>query len=682
MPSVSPPSDGGYQYYQKNISELEDELRNEAKRARERMDERTQSMEEAHRKDLERRDRDLEETIENIRKNSNDTISRERENAQAEVKKLKNDTYDKFGRFGGNESDVMAQQLESLQADSQIQNEKNQRNLTEAEERHEAAMHRASRDAEERAENAIRAARESANETYSKAYRSEASAYDEFRKDAEKKQEESIKEHQRELHFERKRAEQAINDARLSYERKARLSEDSNEERFAKLSQNSDEQARKSTARLNSSQEQANRILRSQIGELLENERSFHREKGEGRQQAIDEYDNEWRTRERVIADQFLSEIDSIKAQGKESERYFNHLNNQTLREKDRYFAKIISQVNEENHREKKDLEATYGKDRAQQETRILREREIARNTLDSQLQKASEDRDEALHNQAKAYQDTMQRQRSANQEEVRRLERSIAHAASSEDASVVSPAAEAAIRKTVRNQYEKTLNAESNRHRGAVDSMQQEYVRRLDEAAREREISESGMRRQYLTEKKLEQDQFLAHIQNVEYTKEEAMRHKDYESAKTTALTNRTYATILESQRREFNNTVQAIKDEAGFRMAASRQEHQFELENARRDFLTKQNELIRTYDKRLMDQKRELETKIADLTSERQLAIRDAERKTKLALEEQKLSYEQRMAQAEQQSKERERYLTENFEEQLEKVRRSNALLIKKKS
>ena len=49
---------------------------------------------------------------------------------------------------------------------------------------------------------------------------------------------------------------------------------------------------------------------------------------------------------------------------------------------------------------------------------------------------------------------------------------------------------------------------------------------------------------------------------------------------------------------------------------------------------------------------------------------------------LDEQARSYEQRIAQLEFQHKERERYISQNYQDEMEKLKRSNAILVQKKS
>ena len=62
MPGVSPP-DGGYVNYQRSVSDLEDEMKEQSRRAEKREDERLASLEAAPQKELAKREMQSEEAI-------------------------------------------------------------------------------------------------------------------------------------------------------------------------------------------------------------------------------------------------------------------------------------------------------------------------------------------------------------------------------------------------------------------------------------------------------------------------------------------------------------------------------------------------------------------------------------------------------------------------------------------
>ena len=137
-----------------------------------------------------------------------------------------------------------------------------------------------------------------------------------------------------------------------------------------------------------------------------------------------------------------------------------------------------------------------------------------------------------------------------------------------------------------------------------------------------------------------------------------------------------------MDQQRRHYEDVIQDLKNDANARIASMRQDYEFNSKMAQKAFSARQNELIREYEKKLADQKSESDVQIADLKSALAVSQREADRRTRQALEEQSKGYEQRIAQNEFQTKERERVISQNYQDELEKVKRSNALLIQKKS
>jgi len=103
MSSVSS-TDGGYQYYQRPLSDLEDDLRNDAKRSREHDQERIQKMQEAQEQELRDRDEQIDQTTRTIRENSSDRVRKEREVARKDVEQARAQAYDRFGRTGSEDS--------------------------------------------------------------------------------------------------------------------------------------------------------------------------------------------------------------------------------------------------------------------------------------------------------------------------------------------------------------------------------------------------------------------------------------------------------------------------------------------------------------------------------------------------------------------------------------------------
>ena len=681
MPSVNPPGDGGYQYYHKQIGDLEEELKAEAKKARQNEQEAIQNMESRNREVIAARDQQTEDTVRNIRENANDVIERERLSARNDIQRIKNETYDKWGRFGGVESDVMRQQLDDYRRGSEQALGKAQRDQRLAEQTYAQRSESQAQDYNERLEKAVTAARDSANETYSNAYRDQASAYQDFKTEAQQKYEELNRQRLEELATVRRETEKIVDTKNKEYERRAKKLDDSMEERSEKLERAYSNKMEDATRNANDSRESENRLLRRQVAEVTDLEKRYTKERGQGTQDAIQEYEDEFRHREEQIKDSYEREIVKLKADTKDLDRYLSEQNDQNLREKDLTYTTIIQRTNADNHRDKKDIEATFNRDRDQLVLQNSRDREQSNIRNENSLRDAALERDRLLENQARSYQDVISRNREQQNEVINSLEKELTYRKTSDDTDSISPAAENSLRKTIIGEYEKILSEESKRNARGMDSLKTDYTKRLADTVYDKEMTVAKLHQQNTEEGAIERSRFLAHIQDTEYLRDEALRSKDYESNKAANNLSKNYATTLERQKREFDAVINAAQSEAAYQINALRQKHDFETKMTQRRFNAAQSDLVRDYDKKLSEQKQEYETQISDLKSQLQVQHRENERTQRKSLEELTQSYEQRLAQTEYQRKERERYMTENFQEQLERVKRSNALLTQKK-
>ena len=680
MPSVSP-SDGGYNYYQRTISELEDELQLEATRARERERERSNALEERYRAAISERDRDVEETVNDIKENANEYVTRDREYSKAELNRIRNQTYDRQGRFNS-DNEISKKQLEDLQKTVEASNDRSRAQLAAAEERHLANIDDFYKQNNEKTEQAVRSARDTALADAGKSLENERDDAARFRAEVQDRYETLNKSHKEELNTQRRQVERAIQETREDFEHRADKTAETTAAKLARREKEDERRLTDDTRNLNRTHAENSRALRDQIGSLLEVEKTFNKDRAAGTSQAIQEYENEWRARERMANDTYQDELANIKRKAHESDQYFNHLNSRNLRDKDGYFTGVIAKQNIENREAQKELLETFDRDRANLEQRMAAERKQSSEIVRSEAAEASRQRAVALEDQARAYENTIRQQQAASNETIDTLQRDARQKSTSSDTALISPAAETAVRRSVASQYEKTFQAERERHDRSVDSVQKEYSNRLRESVLEKDAQGAKMAHDQIAARQQDRTQFLNHIHETEFLRDTTLRDKEIEYRREAENVSRNHALILERQRREYDEMLQTQREDANARILSIRQDADFKYKMAQRAFSATQNELIRDYDKKLADQKQDFDAQMETLKAQNQHLLREGERKNRQLLDEQAKGYEQRIAQLEYQHKERERYITQNYQEDLEKMKRSNALLIQKKS
>ncbi len=680
MSSVNTGSDA-YNYYTKQISQIEDEMRSERDRAEKNNQERVESLEKNYEEQLRKREAEANRTIENARENASEHASREREVAAAEVDRLKALNYDKTGRNRGVEADTYLQQLKDTADLAEMQKAGDASRLKEAEAVSRARMDEIGKDYEVRLSKAVEAARDSANETYNNAMKAGKEENKLIREESSKKYVELDRERLSQQDFERKRFESAISEAKRDFENQRGHADRSTEYRLGRNNDEVGEALTKQAEQQRESRALETSQLREQIIDASVNEeRSAARKRGQDTSDAIREYEDTHRHDVQNLSKAYEQQLEKMRAQAGDSDSYNARLNSRNLSDKDTFYSEVIHNQNLESHLQNKELQHQFERNNEQLNLRNAKDKEVAQQAMENQAHTANEERYRALDSQAKAFQETLQSHSIASRDEVSRLQNELSRRNTSGDTSLVSPTAESNIRRNVLKEYEKVMATDMERNKRATEGIQQNYSARLQNTTDEAQMAKTKAERFFTSERHSDQARFVEHIQETEYSKESALRNKDYEHDRVTDSLQRNFAHLTTQMRNEYETLLQTTREDAANRIGAIRQENDFATREKQRAFTAKQNELIREYEKKLADQKIDFDSRADELRSQAIKASRDAERRIKISLEEQARGYDQRIATNEVQAKERERYLTQNHQDELEKVKRANALQQKK--
>lgn len=682
MSGVTPTDGGGYNYYHKQIGELEDELKAEAKRGRERQESALTRAEESHKSDLRKKEKDLESTVKEIRENTSEAIAREREASKSDLDKMKAQTYDKWGRYGGNESDVARSQLQDVSHALEEEQARGRQRLGDMEEAYSLKMEDSNLDHAAEISRAVENERKSSRETYTEQAESEKNQYQQLKEDETKKYQELNRQVMDERNFQRRQMQKVVSDTKRDAENRYEKLKSTNETRFENQQKVYDAMSDERAYSGAKSHGKETAALRDQLKDLTQAQSDYVSSKGSAQAEAVKEFEDEWRMRQKLVEDGYEDQIRKLKRQLGETEEYMGALNNRNLREKDLHYTKIIKANNQENHKMHKDLADSRIRDREQMDLRMKLDQQHAAESSGRQLYEANVAKDEALRKQALAYQESMGSQKNQDNTKIESLQRQLQESRTSDDTSLISPAAEAAVRKAVVSEYEKILAEEHGRNRRSEESIQTDYSHRLNDTIFDKDDQSAKTASLTQQDRHNERMLLMEGIKDAEFMKETTLRNQDLSHTRELERMNKAYARMLEGQRRQYEEILSTQKNDATVKLQGTRQELEFESKMASRAFSEKQNELIRTYEKKLVDQKSEYEDVIREVKADTDKKVREADRIRRQALEEQGRAYDQKIAQLEVQQKERERYMTQNFQDELEKVKRSNAELVKKKS
>jgi hypothetical protein len=322
--------------------------------------------------------------------------------------------------------------------------------------------------------------------------------------------------------------------------------------------------------------------------------------------------------------------------------------------------------------------------DRALNQTRELARLQVegTERAMERQAENMSHAQEEALSHQAETFRNEQQSQNESNQSTIHRLENEIKEHTTSGDLTWVSPVAEARMRDGFIKEYGKKHDAEVQRHKDKTDSLQKEYTQRMASTieAADARVTQTELQRR--ADEHLQRQTLMNHIDEVQQSKEQMLRDKDYQATRQSEALNHTYGSSLDRQRREYEAMINQIKIDSNEKITSVRQQADFDAKTAQRNFATQQYELTKGFERKMEEQKNAYEDTINTLKEQLGAQSHEAERRTRQLLDEQAKGYEQKIAQIEYQTKERERSISDNYQDQIEKLKRSNALLIQRKS
>ncbi len=683
MSTVSGTGDSSsFHQFQRTIDNLEEEHETESKKSRQKSDKKLQMTLDNSAANLKRQQDSSANSLRAAQESLNRTLSSERDGHRQEIKKLQGELYDKNGRQSSNDAETARQQLRDGQGFWDRRHEADLKSLSESDQRHSDKLGSKQRESDERLEKSVRSARDSA-----------ADAYGSRLKGLQKEKAESYQAEQRQLwdtqrrhqedmetihHQTREHGESMKND----YERRSSMQEQYADEKLTHQLKNSQEHETKNTAALTKSHKGETNQLRSQIEDLLQTEPNYRREKGEGAAEAIKKYDSDNRSERQQIVEGYEQERGRYKDKYREMERHQNDIYDKGMREKDETYGKRIADVHREHQSNSTNSQRELRKSQEQAGKSHQKALDLTRKNYEGQLEDSEIKRNDALTHQAAGYQKMLTSQRGTSDDRIESLEKQLTEKNTTDDPDQVSPAAERVIRNSVTQHLQKSLDAEQARNQRGQERANSEYQHRLQDVldTKNSEITRAHRDANVSTSQLRTEMNGLQQEMNVTQSAESLDRHV----TQTRELENlqRTHSRELENQRRHYEDISKASMDDARAKGNGARQDLVFESKMAQRTFSNAQNELIREYEKKLADQRIEHETLLRDTKTETDRVVRDQERKTRQEVEGITRHYEQQLSQQEMQGKEREKTVAQSYQDQLEKVKRSNALLIKKKS
>lgn len=679
---VSGSTDGGYQMYKRSLDEVQDEYQVQKTKSEDAQRIELEKQQDAHVRNLREQEEAHNEALEHQRRGANDYIENERKNYRAEIEAAKKEMYDSRGRWNSAEADHLKAQLNSAREgyESELEKFRKQAEATDTMHAERVAELAALRDEE------ISRTLETYRDEVGEANENNRVANNEFvnQLNSDHKNRYQLLDDQRIADADQTRRyhQKATEDLKKSFDHKLKLNDRDLEERSTKVNRAAMERADRAIAQQRKAHAEEAGDLRNQVKDMIAEDMKAKNELGNRADNYEREKQREFdKMREMVIDDRDRS-VTHERERSEEVEKALGRKKSEALSEKDDAHGAMVRRMTKEAYQREQGLQQEFERNYLSVKDQAKKEGVLAEQHLESAVSKEVESKNKALAYQAKAYGDQMTRDKQQYSERIDRLQKDLHRKNTSDDPSDISPAAEHAIRTDILTEYEKKMGTEQERNRQSIDSIQQSYSSRMQEALAERESAETERNRHLNTEHHRERSDLLYTIQDTEENKKATVRELEASHARERDKLVKAYSQAMERQRRQYDDLLNQTRSETGTKLQMAQRDSQMEAKLSHRAFSSQNADLRREYERKLADQKADYEAKIQDQKSALEAQLRAERKQTELALKDAEKNTEFREKQLEQAHKERERFLIASYEDNIDKVKRSHAKMATRQS
>ena len=670
-----------YLDYARKMDDYEQELKNKSKKQADSEESAAARRERDQETALAKLDRSWQRTTEKSKEGSNQILSEERMRNQESERALQKQIYDRYGRNRSAELDSQQHQIEEARASIEVEKAANEARNAQADKDHQDRISELEEKNQHEMEVAINNAKSSGES--GDEYHAHQMILERTREEAAQRkidmQAARLRQDTRDQDKKTAATAEATKFAADSRIKAVEAAEAARGERlqehYAKVSQDTAEHLRASHA-------DESAVYRAELKNMSDAQRTYLADRQNGRADAQREFDQDVRADRQFIVGTYEREIGNYKKALKDQDSYFSRVNDQNVHDKDFYWANEVAKENRERHQETSQLEKTFEANRKQLEANSRRDRnqsDKAQLTMANTIQEGAVD---ALRKQASSYHSTLARQLREKDSTIDRLKSEIQTRATSPDVQLVAPAAEERMRNTITGDFNARAVANEARDLNARDHLAESYTTNLQSVLGEQHALRDESERTHHIERQRERGELLTAIADSEFQKNASLQEKDAMNQRFVERIEKGHQRTSEQQRQDYEELLARTRQEAQISQQAQRQQFEFQARMTQRAFAQKQNEIIKEYEKRLIDQKQDTTLALQAMREEGEKKVREVETRARHDADAVNRANEQRIAQMEMQSSERERAIAHNYEDEIEKAKRSNALHSRQKA
>ena len=680
MSSVSPNTDKGLtEYYRKALKDVSREAKDEARRNEELRNRELDRVEKDYQADLKHQDREADQVLRRVRERSAEALAKEKETHTAEIDDLHNSQrYNKYGFDHSTEiKEREKREIDDLTKELKAEEKRHRDVETSRENEWNEHTNKELLKRDIDADNTVRKMKDESIETLN-------------RNKAENRAEiEAIK---HKLYNSRGQVPGAVPPEQMRYQidgmnaamekqREAdRKAFQAREDDNSQLLRDVERQNQAKLGHLTRQNAEDNRRLVAQMKEMSDSGTGAEKSRADVNEKLSKNFRENEKLKIRQLENDYNEELAKFKRGSDNREDYLLDHTEKTMKEKENYFADRIREQNNLNNANLSRLQNTMGTQIGDLEKQGRESRDRADNTHSETLKQAGQDKKNALDKQANAFRETLNRQRANDEAEMSIMNKELKERRNPNDMNQISPAAENKVRQSVIREYEKTLGTELDHHKERLGEAQRKYTESITETTNDYREKEADRARQEALTSQADKNNFLNSNLEIDFNAKNTVRTERLMNDRERETMRRNQEIFTERQRKQFEFVIQNDRAEAASRLNAVRQANSQELQNQHRLFAQATNDLVRDYDLKMEDMKTGYENQIENLKLEMTMVKHDLERQLKENSALQTKDFESRFAKQDVQNKERERYISQNYEDKIDKLKRGYELSKKK--
>lgn len=422
--------------------------------------------------------------------------------------------------------------------------------------------------------------------------------------------------------------------------------------------------------------------LHDELTYYRNSDRDVEREAAQARSKQIQEVEGDRiKERDRII-DNYERTIDKLHAKSDERQEHYTRRMIETQQEAGgkteeqiRRLKKEFAQTEREHRQEIDQLEKHFDQQIRVEKGRNERTTSTLVNQNASQQERTIQEKDAT-------YRKYLSENKAAQDNERQNLEAQVRELKTTNDARKVSPYVAEKIQRGAEERYHERLMASEALHKEKLTAQQQRDLedRRHMQESHARALQEHSKSNQ--SNQDAEKRQFLSAYQDFQNQKSDQLRTQDQRHQQTVDTLIRqksTDMTLAERRRKDsLDEQREVLRDDFHRVQQETDDKHRTEV----RDWQVRYRDLRRDFESKMAGEKEAHETQLAQMRYDYDKKLRDQDRNSSRMIEDRVRMYEHLIKQQEQTFKEKERFLTERYEEELARMKLTNARLVQKKS